>query len=57
MKFSEKGQTSLSGENQMMGMDFQDFIQKEQSQGIMAAASDFVINNRTVKNTEKPWKH
>ncbi|CAK6476346.1 hypothetical protein BFRIG_03712 [Peribacillus frigoritolerans] len=53
MKFSEKDQTSLSGGNQVLGVDFHDFIQKEQSANLVELASEFGVNIRTVKNLKK----
>jgi hypothetical protein len=53
MKFSEKDQTSLSGGNQVLGVDFHDFIQKEQSANLVEMASEFGVNVRTIKNLKK----
>ena len=53
MKFSEKDQTSLSGGNQVLGVDFHDFIQKEQSANLVELASEFGVNVRTIKNLKK----
>ncbi|USK58923.1 hypothetical protein [Peribacillus asahii] len=53
MKFSEKGQTSLTGSNQLNGVDFHDFIQKEQSANLIELASEFGVNVRTIKNLKK----
>ncbi|MGE7182729.1 hypothetical protein ACQKKK_01755 [Peribacillus sp. NPDC006672] len=53
MKFSEKDQTSLSGGNQVLGVDFHDFIQKEQSSNLVELASEFGVNVRTIKNLKK----
>ncbi|WP_419881764.1 hypothetical protein ACN6MY_20175 [Peribacillus sp. B-H-3] len=47
MKFSEKGQVSLHGANQVAGVDFRDFTQKEQSG--MEFSSEFGMNVRAVK--------
>jgi hypothetical protein len=46
MKFSEKDQTSLSGGNQVLGVDFQ-------SANLVEMASEFGVNVRTIKNLKK----
>lgn len=53
MKFSEKGQTTLNGANQVLGVDFHDFIQKEHSANLVELASEFDVNVRTIKNLKK----
>ncbi|MDF9760370.1 hypothetical protein OKW24_002143 [Peribacillus simplex] len=55
MKFSEKNQTSLSGGNQVLGVDFHDFIQKEQSSNLVELASEYGVNVRTIKNLKKQF--
>ncbi|MFJ7637367.1 hypothetical protein ACQKL0_05910 [Peribacillus sp. NPDC097264] len=53
MKFSEKAQTTLNGGNQVLGVDFHDFIQKEQTANLVELASEFEVNVRTIKNLKK----
>lgn len=53
MKFSEKGQTSLNGENQLLGVDFHDFIQREQGSNMIELASEFGLNMREVRKLKK----
>ena len=53
MKFSEKAQTTLNGGNQVLGVDFHDFIQKEHSANLVEMASEFEVNVRTIKNLKK----
>ena len=56
MKFSEKDQTSLSGGNQVLGVDFHDFIQKEQSANLIELASEFGVNVRDNQEYEKTFE-
>ena len=53
MKFSEKGQTSMKGDNQVFGIDFHDFIQKQQSNDLMELAEEFGTNIRTIKKMKR----
>lgn len=53
MKFSEKGQMSLKGSNQLMGVDLHDFLQKEQSSNLVELASEFGVDVRTIKTIKK----
>ncbi|MDQ0219314.1 hypothetical protein [Peribacillus cavernae] len=53
MKFSEKGQTSLNGENQLLGVDFHDFIQREQGASDIELASEFGLSVKDVKKLKK----
>lgn len=53
MKFSEKGQTSLNGANQLFGVDFHDFTQKEQGASMMKLAAEFGLNVKDVKNLKR----
>ncbi|WP_180954457.1 hypothetical protein [Bacillus sp. V5-8f] len=53
MKFSEKGQTCLNGENQVFGVDFHDFIQKQQGSDLMELASEFGLTMRDARNLKR----
>ncbi|WP_199484517.1 hypothetical protein [Peribacillus glennii] len=53
MKFSEKGQTSINGENQLLGVDFHDFIQKEQGANLIELASEFGLTMRDARNLKR----
>ncbi|WP_374722400.1 hypothetical protein [Peribacillus tepidiphilus] len=53
MRFSDKGNLSHNGENQLFGVDFHDFIQKEQSSNMIELASEFGLNLRDVKKLKK----
>ncbi|WP_174234328.1 hypothetical protein [Bacillus sp. V59.32b] len=53
MRFSEKGETSLNGENQLHGVDFHDFIQKEQGANLVELASEFGLNMRDARKLKK----
>lgn len=52
MKFSEKGQTSLNYANQLVGIDFRDVIQKEESTHLIELATEFHVNGRAIKNAK-----
>jgi hypothetical protein len=54
MRFGEKGMSAQSGENQLFGVDFHDFIQKEQSSNMVELASEFGL---TVKDVRRLKKH
>ncbi|MFB6468026.1 hypothetical protein ACE38V_14665 [Cytobacillus sp. Hz8] len=53
MRFSEKGMTSQAGENQLFGVDFHDFIQKEQNANMVELASEFGISIKDVQKLKK----
>ncbi|WP_210366786.1 hypothetical protein [Bacillus sp. REN3] len=53
MRNSEKGQFSSFGENQLFGVDFHDFIQREQSSHAVELASEFGLSLRDVKKLKK----
>lgn len=53
MKFNEKNSISQSGMNQLFGVDFHDFIQKEQSNNMVELASEFGLHVRDVKKLKK----
>ena len=53
MRFSEKAQTTLNGGSQVLGVDFHDFIQKEQTANLVELASEFEVNVRKIKNLKK----
>ncbi|MBP2240543.1 hypothetical protein J2Z40_001100 [Cytobacillus eiseniae] len=54
MRFSDKGVSTQSGENQLFGVDFHDFIQKEQGSNMVELATEFGL---TVKDVRKLKKH
>ncbi|WP_173719854.1 hypothetical protein [Bacillus massilinigeriensis] len=53
MRYSEKGMMTQSGENQILGVDFHDFIQKEQSSNMVELASEFGLSVRDVRKLKK----
>lgn len=53
MRFGEKGMSAQSGENQLFGVDFHDFIQKEQSSNMIELASEFGITLKDVRRVKK----
>jgi hypothetical protein len=53
MRFSEKGETSLKGENQLMGVDLHDFIQKQQGTDLFELASEFGLNMRDARKLKQ----
>lgn len=53
MRASEKGLTSQSTENRLFGVDFHDFIQKEQNAGMFELASEFGLTIRDVRKLKK----
>ncbi|WP_170110112.1 hypothetical protein [Peribacillus acanthi] len=53
MRFSDKGNMSHSGENQLFGVDFHDFIQKEQNSDMYELATEFGLNMREVRKLKK----
>lgn len=55
MRFGEKGMSAQSGENQLFGVDFHDFIQKEQNSNMIELASEFGLSLRDVRKLKKGW--
>jgi hypothetical protein len=53
MRFSDKGRSASFGENQLFGVDFHDFIQKEQSTNTVELASEFGLSLRDVRKLKK----
>ncbi|MDE3839726.1 hypothetical protein C0966_10190 [Bacillus methanolicus] len=53
MRFSEKGMSASLGENQILGVDFHDFIQKEQNENMFELASEFGLSIRNVRKLKK----
>ncbi|WP_180955712.1 MULTISPECIES: hypothetical protein [Bacillus] len=53
MRFSEKGLSAHSGENQLFGVDFHDFIEKEQNTSTFELASEFGLTIRDVRKLKK----
>ena len=53
MRFSDKGMSAQQGENQLIGVDFHDFMQKEQSSNMIELASEFGLTVRDVRKLKK----
>ncbi|WP_180955157.1 hypothetical protein [Peribacillus deserti] len=53
MRFSDKGTMSANGSSQIFGVDFHDFIQREESSSMVELASEFGLNMREVKQLKK----
>jgi hypothetical protein len=53
MRFSEKGMSASSGENQLFGVDFHDFMQREQQATTYELASEFGLSMGEVKKLKK----
>ncbi|WP_176167391.1 hypothetical protein [Mesobacillus jeotgali] len=53
MRFSDKGMSASSADNQLFGVDFHDFIQKEQNSQVVELASEFGLSLRDVRKLKK----
>jgi hypothetical protein len=53
MKFSDKGAQSFTHHNQVFGVNFHDFIQREASSSSVELASEFGLTLRDVKTLKK----
>lgn len=53
MRFSDKGMSATTGENQLFGVDFHDFIQKEQQTNAYELATEFGLSIGEVKKLKK----
>lgn len=53
MRHSDKGMTIQQGENKLFGVDFHDFLQKEQSSNMVELASEFGLTMRDVRKLKK----
>ncbi|MBY0154377.1 hypothetical protein [Cytobacillus oceanisediminis] len=53
MRFGEKGMSAQSGENQLFGVDFHDFIQREQNSNMIELASEFGLSLKDVRKLKK----
>lgn len=53
MRNNEKNSLMQSGMNQIMGIDFHDFIQKEQNDTMVELATEFGLQVREVKSLKK----
>lgn len=53
MRASDKGMMVEKAENKLFGVDFHDFIQKEQSESMFELASEFGLTVRDVKKLKK----
>lgn len=53
MRNSDKGNMSQSANNQIFGVDFHDFILKEQANSMVELASEFGLSVRDVKKLKK----
>jgi hypothetical protein len=53
MRYGDKGMSVLAGENQLLGVDFHDRIQKEHNGNSVELASEFGLDLRKVKKLKK----
>lgn len=53
VRYSAKGELTGNPTNQLFGVDFHDFMQKEQSGTSMEIAQEFGVTLRTVKDLKK----
>lgn len=53
MRMNESGRNAANGANQMLHMNFQDFVSKEQNTVSMELASEFGISLQDVKKLKK----
>lgn len=53
MRASDKGNFTSVGENQLFGVDFHDFIQKEQQSNAYELATEFGLSIRDVRKLKK----
>lgn len=53
MRFSSKGMSAIEGDNQLFGVDFHDFIQREQQASMFELASEFGLSLGDVKKLKK----
>jgi hypothetical protein len=53
MRFSEKGEQVARGNQQVFGVNFHDFIEKENATTSMELASEFGLSLREVKQLKK----
>lgn len=53
MRFSDKAMSVQQGDNQLHGVDFHDFMQKEQSMNMIEMASEFGLTVRDVRKLKK----
>lgn len=53
MRASEKGMNAQAMEGRLFGVDFHDFIQKEQHNNSFELASEFGLNMRDVRKLKK----
>ena len=53
MRLSNKGMTVHAGENQLFGMDFHDFIQKDQNVCLTEMAAEFGVSANDVRKVKK----
>lgn len=53
MRYSEKGSITQNAGNQIFGVDFHDFLIKEQNNSMMELASEFGLSIRDVKQLKK----
>lgn len=53
MRYSDKAFSTHDGENQLFGVDFHDFIQKEKDSNMIELASEFGLSIRDVRKLKK----
>jgi hypothetical protein len=53
MRYGNKNVSAIEGENQLFGVDFHDFIQKQQQANTFELASEFGLSLMDVKKLKK----
>ncbi|MFS0861687.1 hypothetical protein [Fredinandcohnia sp. 179-A 10B2 NHS] len=53
MRFSDKSNNVQNSKNEVFGVDFHDFIQKEQGSTYVELASEFGVSVRDVRNLKR----
>ncbi|WP_175384351.1 hypothetical protein [Bacillus sp. FJAT-27225] len=53
MRFSDKGMHAQAGQKGVFGVDFHDFIEREQNSGTFELASEFGLTIRDVRKLKK----
>jgi hypothetical protein len=53
MRTSGKSQNTLNGQNQLFGLDFHHFVEKEKQSTIWELASEFGLSFREVKSLKR----
>lgn len=53
MRYNQKVETSSNGTNQVFGVDFHDFIQKQENSSNMELAEEFGVSLKDVKTLKQ----